>query len=339
MADAPTPPDPNLKAEFDRARAANDFATMQRVGVRLYPEPAGALDVFASRGMAPSRPGIVGEAAPSGPRAALETHIAELRHGPVLEPARQRDARLAELGRLQEELYAPTRATTHDPSRDPVDALAAKEEWTAEDRGVAERAGVTVVDWPESPRGWDGPVVDAVAAQVIGRGITADTLVRWAARGLALSQEEPAPAPLDLPRAIIADAQLALRAFLPEPTLRARVVEWLGETGLANDAAFIRELAARGRPLREELAHARAERLALSRMNPGSREDVALADSIAARYRRIYAESPMQIRGGTMPPHARGATGERADLRLPELGPYAAALRDRLTAAYDGRAT
>ena len=70
------------------------------------------------------------------------------------------------------------------------------------------------------------------------------------------------------------------------------------ETGLGDDAEVIRDLAAKGAPLRRKLEPARTERLALARLNPGSLEYADTAASITARYRRIYSETPAQIRGG-----------------------------------------
>jgi hypothetical protein len=134
---------------------------------------------------------------------------------------------------------------------------------------------------------WNTPVLDAVAAQLVAREIAPADISRWLARGAALAQEEAADAPA-LDPAVIADARFALKAFLPERTMRAHVERFLDETGLANDESFIRELAAKGAPLRRELAQARSDRFRLVTMNQGSREYADTAAALAARYQRIY---------------------------------------------------
>jgi hypothetical protein len=70
--------------------------------------------------------------------------------------------------------------------------------------------------------------------------------------------------------------------------MRAQVEQFLGETGLGNDEAFIRELAAQGIPLRRELEQVRAERQRLGTLNQGSREYADTVASINARFRRIF---------------------------------------------------
>ena len=77
-------------------------------------------------------------------------------------------------------------------------------------------------------------------------------------------------------------------AFLPERTMRAEVEKFLEETGLGNDEQFIRELAAKGAPLRQELEEARRDRYRLGTLNAGSREYADTAAALAARYQRIY---------------------------------------------------
>jgi hypothetical protein len=79
-----------------------------------------------------------------------------------------------------------------------------------------------------------------------------------------------------------------LQAFFPGRSLRAHVDQFLEETGLGNDEQFIRELAARGGPLRQELGQAQAKRRTLGTMNQGSREYADMAASITEHYRRIY---------------------------------------------------
>ena len=57
--------------------------------------------------------------------------------------------------------------------------------------------------------------------------------------------------------------------------------------GLGDDE-FIRELAARGAPLRRKVEQARGEQHTLARLNQGSREYADTLASVAARYRRVY---------------------------------------------------
>ena len=70
--------------------------------------------------------------------------------------------------------------------------------------------------------------------------------------------------------------------------MRAEVEKFLEETGLGNDGQFIRELAAKGAPLRQELEEARRDRYRLGTLNAGSREYADTAAALAARYQRIY---------------------------------------------------
>jgi hypothetical protein len=67
--------------------------------------------------------------------------------------------------------------------------------------------------------------------------------------------------------------------------------------------------------------------LALARMHPGAPGYAALADALRARYRRIYAETPLSIIRGSTTPDARPPIGE-------PVGVYAD-LAARIKAAYE----
>ena len=62
-------------------------------------------------------------------------------------------------------------------------------------------------------------------------------------------------------------------------------------------------------------------------MHPGAPGYAALADALRARYRRIYAETPLSIIRGTTTPDARPPIGE-------PVGVYAD-LAARIKAAYE----
>lgn len=326
MADAPTTQDdPDLKAEFDQARLAGDHDRMAELGPQLWPEPA-AEETIASPGKvvtakpradlgetidiarfgqsvateADSRyrekgPGPLGET-----RAQLTAVQAQL--GQHLLPERTRQALLGEQTRLQQAIYAQTEAAATlaprvDPlSQESLDKLA-ETDLAPEDRAALREQGVTIIDWPDAPedREWDMPVLNAVSAQLVAREIAPADLQRWMARGAALAQQEPAAEASDLDHldpALVAAAQFALQAYLPDPVMRAKVTEFLEETGLGDDAEFITELAAKGAPLRRELEQARTERRALGTMNAGARDAIAMTASIEARYKKIYGGGP-----------------------------------------------
>jgi|SoiMetStandDraft_5_1073268.scaffolds.fasta_scaffold118044_1 hypothetical protein len=105
MPDTTAPPDPALKAEFDRARVANDFDAMQRLGVLLYPAPAGARDPFAGLAATPPRPEPL-----TGNVTALRSELSQ----PLL-PARRRE----EIAAALVEHYQTTPDVRATPTVDP----------------------------------------------------------------------------------------------------------------------------------------------------------------------------------------------------------------------------
>jgi len=207
------------------------------------------------------------------PRAALDAINAELARGHHTERTRQ--ALLTEREHWQRAMFEQTEQAAEAASR--------------ARQAAPPVAGYTAGAHPAPPPGrtWDAPVLDAVAAQLVTREIASADISRWLARGAALAQQEPGEPPA-LDPALIADARFALKAFLPERTMRAQVERFLEETGLGNDEPFIRELAARGAPLRQELAEARRDRFRLGTLNAGSPEYADTAAALAARYQRIY---------------------------------------------------
>ena len=164
---------------------------------------------------------------------------------------------------------------------------------------MLEQRGFTPIEWPEMPDGRDwSPAADSVAAQLVGRGIEAATIERWVQRGLDLMAQEPAddhPAP-PLDAALVADAQAALNAYLPDPAMRREVEDFLDTTGLGDDPAFIAELAALGKQPRALLAKAAQARVALGKVNAGSPAHTRLSEEIRNVYRRVYATTPLPIR-------------------------------------------
>ena len=323
MPDDVTATTEDLKAQFTEARLAGDHARLEAIGRQLYPE--GAEDHTLGENLSwgeklaakvaaayhakaqEDRMSHVGTGKPSIPaegfggrkdgapphvtRAALEARIAELRHGPTLEPAHRGGARLEEL----ESLYKAREALPANPQRalaadDLVAVLATKDVWTDQDRETLRAEGVVGIEWPAPPEGTEwSAALDHIAAQLVGRGIEPAVIERWVARGLALRDQEPATGmtpPLD--ENLVLDAKFALEAFLPDRTMRAEVEKFLDETGLGNDVEFIRELAVMGRPLRQLLGKARRAIDALKGVNEGSPAHKALTEARLAAYRRVY---------------------------------------------------
>lgn len=289
MAGEATTQDQDLKAEFDAARLAGDHVRMAELGPRLWPEPAAApparegrlwSEDFAAKLAAEyhTAPAVEDRIAPApgplSPRAVIAAVNAELEKGHGHQTERRRQELLAQRDQAYRDAFEESERSAEAESR----------------TEQAPPRGAEYAVAPPPGRVWNAPAVDAVTAQLVGRAIPPADLARWMARGAALAQEEPGDAP-PLDAAVIADARFALQVFLPERTMRAEVEKFLEETGLGNDEAFIRELAAKGAPLRQELEEARRDRYRLGTLNAGSREYVDTAAALAARYRKVYGGS------------------------------------------------
>jgi len=200
--------------------------------------------------------------------------VVELRVGPFLEPVHRREARLAELGQVQRQLYEGTQMAGED--HQPAAARAAVTEQSA-----------TPIKWGALREGevWDVPARDAIGAHFVKVGIANADLERWA------NEEGPDEAP-DLSREVIADVRLALKTKLPaDPIMRDKTEEFIEVRRLHNSPAFIEWAAAIGRTVRQELQQANAESRALAGMNQGAPGYADTAASSAARYRKIYGGS------------------------------------------------
>lgn len=201
-------------------------------------------------------------------RAELEAAVAELGVGPLLETAHRREARLAELEQAQRQLYE-VRTAAAAPRPDPA---------------AESEPGVTPINWGSAREGEvrDVPVRDAIGAHFVKGGIAVADLERWA------GEEGPDEAP-DMPRAVIADARLAVQTKLPaDPIMREKAVEFIEVRRLHNSPAFIEWAAAIGRTVRQELQQAHADRLALAGMSMGSPQYEATKASLDAHYRKAH---------------------------------------------------
>jgi hypothetical protein len=290
MADEPTTQEQDLRAQFTEARLAGDHARLEAIGRQLYPdepvenrmEREGSVwrDEFRAKLAEKYRTDFAKEDVARGtgtlnPRAMVAAVNLQLEKGLGYQSEHTRQALLSEREHWQRQVF--------EENTERAAATARAEQ------AAPPVAGYTAGAHPAPPpgRAWNAPALDAVAAQLVAREIAPADLSRWLARGAALAQGEPADAPA-LDAAVIADARFALQAFLPERMLRAQVEKFLEETGLGNDEQFIRELAARGAPLRQELEEARRDRYRLGTLNEGSQEHKDVAASINARFKRIY---------------------------------------------------